>query len=154
MFLSFCFDVGFVFGMSSLVIVLFLFCFLFCIHRLSKNIVFSAVLVYFSHVTYKVVLYFFLFQVLVLVFFFLVLFVSILDIRFVLFCDCVVNFPKNRTKWFCCLHFVVCFPFCCFVLIFVFFCFFIPLRKDPPKTRHSKKPKKQKCRKRTNKKIS
>ena len=52
--------------------------------------------------------------------------------------------------------FVVCilwssFLFCCFVLNFVF-CFFIPLKKDPQKTGHSKKPKKQKCRKKRTKK--
>ena len=34
MFLPFCFDVGFVFGMSYFVLILFLFCFLFCFHIL------------------------------------------------------------------------------------------------------------------------
>ena len=59
-----------------------------------KNIVFPvfpAILVYFSHVAYKVV-YIFSVSGFGYCLFFLVLFVSILDIRFVLFCDCVVWF--------------------------------------------------------------
>ena len=108
----------------------------------------------FGHAGYKVVIYFFSFMFLVLfVFLFcIVLFVSILDIWFVLCCVCVVWFSlflqKNRTKWFCCLHLVVIFPFCCFVLNFVFFLFFYSFqKKTPQKSGHSKNPKKQKCKK-------
>ena len=75
-----------------------------------------------------------------LFFVFLVSFVSILDIRFVS----------------CCSGFVVCilwsaFLSCCFVLNLVFFVFFIPLIKRPPKNRTLQKP--QNAEKRT-KKIS
>ena len=39
----------------------------------------------------------------------------------ILFCVCVVCFFfGNKTKWFSCLHLVDLFPFCCFVLNFVF----------------------------------
>ena len=70
MVLPFCFDVGFVFGMFYFVLVLFLFCFLFAFPDYEKNTVFPAILVYFSHVGYKVV-YIFQFQVLVIVCFLL-----------------------------------------------------------------------------------
>ena len=158
MFLPFCFDVGFVFGMFYLFLSCFLFCFLFCLHRLClhrlwKNIVFPAIPVFLAMlVSYKVVLYFFSFMFWFLFFFFLVLFVSNLDILFVLFCVCVVWFFsfQNMTKWFCCLHLVVFFPF--FVVLFWILSFFIPLKQDPPKTGHGKNPKKQKCRKKTDKK--
>ena len=66
MFLPFCFDVGFVFGMFYVVLVLFLFCFLFCFHRLWKTL-FPCNSSVFSHVGYKVVLYFVQFHVFVLV---------------------------------------------------------------------------------------
>ena len=79
MFLPFCFDVGFVFGMFSFVLVLFLLCFLLCFDRLRKHC-FPCNSSVFSHVGYKVVLYLFSFMCLFLICFFLVLFVSILDI--------------------------------------------------------------------------
>ena len=101
----------------------------------------------FSHVGYKVVLYCFNFMFLFLfVSFFCVLFVSILDIWFVLCCVCVVwsSLFKNRTKWFCCLHLVVIFPFCCFVLKFVIFVFFHSSQKRPPKKPDTAKTPKSK----------
>ena len=105
----------------------------------------------FSHAGYKVVLYFFSFMFLVL---FVFLFSCVVCFRFrhlicIMLCLCCLVFSlKNRTKWFCCLHLVVIFPFCCFVLNLSFFVFFIPLKKKTPqKTGHSKNPKKQTCRK-------
>ena len=116
-----------------------------------KNIVFPASLVYFSHVGYKVVLYIVSVSGFGSCLLFLVLFVSILDILFVLFCECclVFSLEKTRTKWFSCLHLVVFFPFCCVVLNLVFFFFFVSFlsKKDPQKTGHGKNPKNQKYRK-------
>ena len=42
----------------------------------------------------------------------------------------------NRTKWFCCLHLVVLFPFCCDGLNFVFLSF---ISKKRPKNGHNNK---------------
>ena len=114
-----------------------------------KNTVFPAILVYFSHVGYKVVLYFFSFWYWFL-FVFFVLFVSILDIWFALFCDCVVWFFsfKDRTTWFCCLHLVVFFPFLLFCFESCLFSFSHSSRKKTPKKLDTaKKTQNQKCRK-------
>ena len=114
----------------------------------------------FSHAGYKVVLYFFSFMFLVLfVFFSCVVCFHFRHLICIMLCLCCLVFSflkkKNRTKWFCCLHLVVIFPFCCFVLNFVFFLFFhSSQKKTPQKTGHSKNPKKQKCRKNGQKKIS
>ena len=93
---------------------------------------------------------------------------------FVLVClSCVVSF---HFKEFICIILLLCwffvtrlsvllvcilwsfflFCFCCFVLSFVFFCcsFHSPQKRTPQKTGHSKNPKKQKCRKTRQKKIS
>ena len=65
-------------------------------------------------------------------------------------------FYINRTKWCCCLHLLVFFPFCCFVLNFVFFCFYSSQQKDPPKTGHNNNPQKTKMQKKgqTKKSVS
>ena len=69
----------------------------------------------------------------------------------ILWLCCLVFSLKNRTKWFCCLHFVVFIPFCCFVLNFVFF---HSSKKRPPKNGHSKNPRNQKYRKKDKHKKS
>ena len=90
-------------------------------------------------------------------FVFLVLFVSIFNIfhfrhLIVLFCVCVVWFFsfKNRTKWFCCLHLVVFFPFLLFCFEFCLFSFLS--KKDPQKTDTAKTQKAKMQKKRTNQK--
>ena len=70
---------------SCLVFVLFLV----LLSQTMKNTVFPALLVYFSHVGYKVVLYFFNFRFWLL-FVFSCVVCFLLDIWFVLFCGCVV----------------------------------------------------------------
>ena len=68
---------------------------------------------------------------------------------------CLVFLKKNRTKWFCCLHLVVIFPFCCFVLNFVYFLFFfIPLKKKTPQKPDTAKTQKSKNAEKTDKKRS
>ena len=88
---------------------------------------------------------------------FLVLFLSTLKNSFVLFCFCVVVFFVTRLIGL--LVYILwsffLFRFCCFVLNFVYFCFFIPLKLRPPKSRTQQKPKKAKMQKnRTKKTVS
>ena len=71
---------------------------------------------------------------------------------------CLVSLLKNlnRTKWFCCLHLVVIFPFLLFCFefwIFSFCDFSVLSKKDPPKKGHSKNPKSKNAQK-TDKKKS
>ena len=61
----------------------------------------------------------------------------------IILCLCCLVFLENRTKWFCCLHLVVVFPFLLFCFEFCIFCSFIPLKKRP-KNGHSKNTNKQK----------
>ena len=84
-------------------------------------------------------------------FVFLVLFVSMLDNRLVLFCACVVWFSlfENRTKWFCCLHLVVFFPF---VVLFWILSIFHSSQKATQKTEQNKNPQKQNAEKNGKKK--
>ena len=96
----------------------------------------------------------FIFYVFVLVCLFLVLFVSILENSFVLFCFCVVFVTRLSGLLVCILWSFFLFCFLLFVLNFVFFVFSFLSKKDPQKTRHSKNPKKQKCRKKTDQKKS
>ena len=58
---------------------------------------------------------------------------------------------RNRTKWFCCLHLVVFFPFSCLVSNFVFFLFFQSSQKGPPKNRMQQKTQKAKMQKKKRK---
>ena len=112
-----------------------------------ENTVFPPILVYSSHVAYKVVVYLVCFRFWFL--FFLVLFCF--HCRHMI---CIV-------LWLCCLvflffktglsGFVVCilwYYFLCVVLFWILlFCFFIPLKKRSPQNRTQQKPKNQKCRK-------
>ena len=69
-----------------------------------------------------------------------------------LLCCCFCHKTKWSSRW----HLVALLPFLFFVgfvLNFVFFCFFIPLKKRPPKkTGHGKNPKKAKTQKNRKKK--
>ena len=147
MFLSFSFVVDFVFGMFYFVLVSFLFCFLFAFTNYERHC-FPAILVFLSHVGYKVVIFFSV-HVLVIVFSSCVVCFYFRHLICIILCLCCLVFSfKNRTKRFCCLHLVVFFPFLLFCFELHLFLFFIPLnKKDPPKTGHSRNPKKQKCRK-------
>ena len=157
MFQPFCFYVCFVFG----VFWLFLFCvFVLCFCFVLLSVYDKNCFPCNSGVSWvmlvKRVVWFLCFMFLFL-FVFLVLFLSILKNSFVLRCFCVVFFC-HKTSWSSCLHLVLLFSFLlfCFEFLFVFFfCFFIPLKKRPPKkTGHSKNPKKTKMQKNRTKKIS
>ena len=134
---------------SCLVFVLFL---VLLSQTMKKNTVFPVIVVYFSHVACKVVLYFSVsgfgsccfFVSCVVCFHFRHLICIVLWL-----CCLVFSLTKTGLSGFvvCILHLVVFFPFCCFVLNFVFFLFFHSSKKDPQKTGHSKNPKKQKIRK-------
>ena len=87
-----------------------------------------------------------MFSAFVLVFLFLVLSVCSLNNEVALFCVCVVCFLFKQNKWFSGLHLVVLFLFWLFCVQFFVFCFH-SFPKKTPQNRHSKNPKKQKCRK-------
>ena len=130
--------------------VLFLSSFLFSFQSMkTKKTVFPAILVFSWVMLVKRVAWFLCFMFLFL-FVFLVLFLSTLKHSFVLFCFCVVVLFVTRLSGLLVCILRSFFLFLFFVVLFWILSFFVvhsSQKRTPPKTGHSKNPKKQKCRK-------